>query len=178
MHGRSIPLLMVGVLMVGCAESAPGPTEAVTASTELFAGHSLHHGNYKTHLSGREEVPPADTRAQGQFHARLSDDGQSLHFKLIVANIRNVTQAHFHWAAAGENGPVVAWLYPSGPPPQLIPGRYNGPLAEGVITSDDLVGPLAGASLADLLEEIRAGMIYVNVHTSQFPGGEVRGQLK
>jgi hypothetical protein len=72
----------------------------------------------------------------------------------------------------------VAFLYPDAPPAQLIPGRSNGVLAEGVITADDLIGPLAGQSLDDLLDQIRAGNVYVNVHTTQFPGGEVRGQIR
>jgi hypothetical protein len=72
---------------------------------------------------------------------------------------------------------VVAWLYPDGPPPQLIPGRFNGVLAEGILTEDDLVGMLAGESLETLVEQIMAGNTYVNVHTSQFPPGEVRGQI-
>jgi hypothetical protein len=137
---------------------------------------ALRPENFRTHLSGEEEVPAVDTRATGQAIFQLRSDG--LHYKLIVANIENVTMAHIHQAPAGANGPVVAWLYPDGPPPELIPGRFNGVLAEGVITSDDLVGPLAGQTLDDLLDAIRAGNTYVNVHTSQFPGGEVRGQIR
>ena len=134
--------------------------------------------NFRAHLNGAQEVPPANTRAQGQAIFQLSKDGESLRYKLIVANIENVTMAHIHLAPADANGPVVAWLYPEGPPPQLIEGRFNGVLAEGVITADDLVGPLAGADLGDLVDEIIAGNTYVNVHTSQFPAGEVRGQIR
>ena len=86
--------------------------------------------------------------------------------------------AHIHLAPAGANGPVVAWLYPSAPPLQLIPGRYQGVLAEGTITADDLVGQLAGSALEALVEELTTANAYVNVHTSQFPGGEVRGQIR
>jgi hypothetical protein len=130
------------------------------------------------HLSGGEEVPPVDTRATGQAVFRLSRDGESLAYRLIVANIENVTMAHIHLAPAGVNGPVVAWLYPDGPPAQLVEGRSSGVLATGTITADDLVGPLAGASLDDLLDAMRAGNTYVNVHTSQHPPGEVRGQIR
>lgn len=132
--------------------------------------------NFTAHLTGAEEVPPVETRATGQTVFQLRSDG--LHYKLIVANIENVSMAHIHLAPAGANGPVVAWLYPGSPPPEPIPGRFNGVLAEGVITSDDLVGPLAGATLDDLLDEIRAGNTYVNVHTAQYPAGEVRGQIR
>jgi hypothetical protein len=134
--------------------------------------------NFRAHLSGSEEVPPVDTRAQGQAVFRLSADGTELHFKLIVANIENVTQAHIHLAPAGANGPVVVWLYPDAPPAQLIPGRFNGVLAEGVITEANLVGQLAGQELSALIDELEAGNAYVNVHTSQFPPGEVRGQIR
>ncbi|MDZ7691457.1 MAG: CHRD domain-containing protein [Balneolaceae bacterium] len=107
----------------------------------------------------------------------MSKDGSSIDYKLIVANIDNVRMAHIHNAPAGQNGGVVVWLYPDSPPPQLIEGRFQGVLAEGTITADDLVGSLAGQSLAALIEEMRAGNTYVNVHTTQNPGGEVRGQI-
>jgi hypothetical protein len=133
--------------------------------------------NFRAHLSGDEEVPPVETRAQGQAIFLLSSDGSLLYYKLIVANIDNVTQAHIHVAPAGVNGPVAVWLYPEGPPAQLIPGRFNGVLAEGFITEDELVGPLAGAQLDDLVKLMKSSETYVNVHTSQFPPGEVRGQI-
>jgi hypothetical protein len=89
----------------------------------------------------------------------------------------NVTMAHIHLAPAGANGPVVAWLYPSGPPAQLIPGRFNGVLGAGTLSDANLVGPLAGEPLSALIDAIQSGNAYVNVHTSQYPGGEIRGQI-
>ena len=47
----------------------------------------------------------------------------------------------------------------------------------GVITASDFTGPLAGKTFADLVTAIRAGTIYINFHSMQFPAGEVRGQL-
>ncbi len=133
--------------------------------------------NFRAHLSGDEEVPAVDTRAQGQAIFQLSRDGITLHYKLIVANIEDVLMAHIHLAPAGENGPIVVWLYPSAPPPQLIEGRFNGVLAAGAITAANLVGSLAGQTLEDLLAAIEAGETYVNVHTEAHPGGEIRGQI-
>ena len=150
----------------------------VLAITALAAGAANPTRNFRAHLSGGEEVPPNDSRAQGQAIFKFNEDFTELSYKLIVANIENVTQAHIHLAPAGENGPVVLWLYPSAPPAQLIPGRTDGILAEGTVTADNLVGQLAGATLADLQAEMEAGNAYVNVHTSQFPPGEVRGQIR
>lgn len=133
---------------------------------------------FVAHLSGDEEVPAAETGARGQAIFKVAEDGSAIDFRLIVANIENVSMAHIHLAPAGANGPVVAWLYPEGPPPELIEGRSQGNLAVGTITEDDLVGPLAGASLDDLVEQLSTGGAYANVHTSQFPGGEIRGQIR
>jgi hypothetical protein len=155
---------------------APAPSEVVVSPVfSHLSGNSGH--NFGTHATGAEEVPPRDTRAQGQAIFKLNRDETELRYKLIVANIDNVTQAHIHIAPAGANGGIVAWLYPDAPPAVLIPGASQGPLAEGVLTDDDVVGTLAGTGLAGLLEAIRAGNAYVNVHTSQFPPGEIRGQL-
>ena len=128
--------------------------------------------------SGDQEVPPADTRARGNTTFQLSKDGAELSYQLTVANLHNITMAHIHRGAEGVNGSAVVWLYPAGPPLQLIEGRTSGVLAKGVITADDLVGPLAGATLEDLVDLMRKGEAYVNVHTSQYPAGEIRGQIR
>ena len=133
--------------------------------------------NYTAHLSGDEEVPPVETNATGQAIFKLRNNGTELHYKLIVANIDNVFMSHIHMAPAGSNGPVVVWLYPSAPPPIPIPGPYNGVLAEGVITAENLTGPLAGMELSALIEYFNSGECYVNVHTTDVPSGEIRGQI-
>ena len=150
-----------------------------TASMALAAG-----GNFRTHLSGANEVPARETLAQGQVIFRLNADGTELYFKLIATNIDNVVGAHIHWAAEGVNGPVVVPLF------SAVPGggRQTGILSQGVITAADLTGPLAGMPLSALLAEMMAGNTYVNVHTNDgviptntgpgdFPGGEIRGQI-
>ena len=118
------------------------------------------------------------TEAVGKANFQLSKDGNELSYRLIVEGIENVTMAHIHLAAAGVNGPVVLWLYPQAPPAQLIPGYFEGVLASGSRTSANLVGPLAGQNLSALVDAMIAGNTYVNVHTSQYPPGEIRGQIK
>lgn len=134
---------------------------------------------YTAHLSADQEVadPAVESDATGQATFKVSKDGTGIEYRLIVANIENVMQAHIHMAPAGENGDVVAFLYPSEPPARLVPGRSDGVLATGTITSEDLRGPLAGATLDDLLAAFDAGNAYVNVHTQQYPAGEIRGQI-
>lgn len=173
MRGRILSGLAV-VALAGCTE-AESPAD-VELAVPVYASNAASQA-FSTHVSGAEEVPVHDTRAQGQATFRLSDDGTSLHYRLVVANIENVLQAHIHMAPAGVNGGIVVWLYPSAPPAVLIPGRSQGLLAEGTIEDADVINALAGQGVAGLLEQIRAGNTYVNVHTTKFPPGEIRGQL-
>lgn len=150
-------------------------SKELTVESKAMEKQKVH--SFRAHLTGDQEVPAASTNATGQALFKLSKDGSELSYKLIVANLDNVLMAHIHLAPAGMNGGVVVWLYPSGPPPQLIEGTTNGILVEGVITSGDLVGSLAGGDLQSLLDNMAAGNAYVNVHTVAFPGGEIRGQI-
>lgn len=145
---------------------------------------------------------PADSHAQGQAIFQVAVNGLSFDYKLIASNITNITQAHIHCGPAGANGPVIVWLYPGPTATAALPGgagRHDGVLAEGTIVSGTplhvrTVGSSAScpggvSSFADVLAKIRAGNTYVNVHTSDgvapantgpgdFPGGEIRGQLR
>jgi CHRD domain len=164
----------------------------VAAASLLTAGAALAAGgkHFGTHLHGAQEVPARQTHAQGQATFQANEDGTELSYKLNVANIANVFQAHIHLGPSGANGPIVVWLYPSTAPTPgpLGGGRVQGGIAEGTITAANLVGPLAGQPLSALIAAIEAGNTYVNVHTNDgvdppntgpgdFPGGEIRGQL-
>ena len=147
---------------------------------------AVQAADYIAVLSGAEEVPPRETNARGTAVFDVADDNLSIDYKLVVANIDNVVAAHIHVAAAGVNGPVVAFLYGNVPAGS---GPNAGKIAEGTITAAELVGPLAGQPLSALLDAIAAGNTYVNVHTNDgidptntgagdFPGGEVRDQIR
>jgi hypothetical protein len=183
MHGirfAPIPLILaLGVVLAGCSETNT-PTALSPESELLASSHAAQaQRNFRTHMTADEEVAavPVVSSGQGQTIFQLSRDGTELSYRMIVANIENVTMAHIHRAPAGVNGPVVAWLYPSSPPAQLIEGRVSGVIATGTITAANLVGQLAGQPLSALIDEIRAGNTYVNVHTLQYPAGEIRGQI-
>jgi hypothetical protein len=130
-------------------------------------------GHFETHLTGDEEVPAIVTGGQGQATFKLSADGQSISYKLNVANLEDIIQAHIHVGPPGDNGPVVVFLF--GPVAGGV--DVSGRLADGSFEADDLIGPLAGHPLSDLIAEIESGNAYVNVHTVAHTGGEIRGQL-
>ena len=183
--------LFAGLFAGACAGPTVSPAQPgainvpVRIQSEPRAGNAVGSNaprlaaphNMQTHLSGDEEVPARDTDAQGQAIFQVNGDGTAISYRLVVANIENVTQAHIHMASAGSNGGIVVWLYPSAPPSQLIPGRSQGTIGEGEITAASLVNALAGKPLSDLLDAMQNGNTYVNVHTLQFPPGEIRGQV-
>jgi len=149
-------------------------TEDFIAPSDLNSSASVEKGkddNFTASLKGRNEVPSVENKGAGVAIVKISKDGNSIYYKLIVSNLNNVLAAHFHMAEEGVNGPVVAFLFSGNV------ANQNGILAEGVITAEDLIGPLEGMSIDELIQRIRIGRIYVNVHNSEFPSGAIRGQL-
>jgi len=123
-------------------------------------------------ISG-EEVPPNTSQATGSATVTISPDGTSLHFVVTVNNISNATLAHIHLAQKGQNGPVVVNFF-LGP---VKAGSFSGTLAQGDIQWHDFVGPLAGHQMSELINDLKGGMCYANVHTTAHPPGEIRGQF-
>lgn len=124
---------------------------------------------FEATLMGVNEVPPRSTAATGT--AGIIVEGDTLHFSIEVENINNVVAAHIHAipGQAGVNGPV---RFP------FFAGRTS---ATGkTILVEGSFGPsnVTGITFAQLLNEMRNGNAYVNVHTTQFPGGEIRGQVR
>lgn len=180
---RSAFLLLLPFCLVACADEVRTP--AGPASLEARLTRDGVPENFQVHLDGDGEVPARPTLAQGNAKFQLAPDGGSIEYTLIASNIENVIQAHIHLGGPTVNGPVVVFLYGLVPPGA---GRTDGVLARGTIVASQFRGPLAGQPLSALLDAIRAGNTYVNVHTSSgvagaplapgnFPGGEVRGQI-
>ena len=141
--------------------------------------------NFVATLSGGQEVPARDTQARGVATFKLRQDGAALAFKVNVANIENPFMAHIHCGAVGINGPIGVTLFMGAP----AAGRVNGTLAEGTITAPDPGNACGWTDLATVLAAIESGSTYVNVHTNDgvdppntgpgdFPGGEIRGQVR
>ena len=189
------------VLLASCSGDQPAPTQ-FDITVPLFAAGGNHDFNLGTHLRGEEEVftpvpaggpHPADSRAQGEATFRVSDDESSVDFRLIASNIDNVIMAHIHCGRPGQNGPIRMWLYPvvgpAGAPGPSGAGSQNGVLATGTFNPTGIICPAANVGEnMPLLDAMRAGLTYVNVHTNDgvapantgpgdFPGGEIRGQI-
>ncbi|GAA4466020.1 hypothetical protein GCM10023189_47540 [Nibrella saemangeumensis] len=171
----SVLLLTVAVstaLFTSCQQqdATPDPVRSAASARKGV------RDNFTAHLTSAQEVrtPPVESRAQGQGILRFSKDGTEVYYKLIVSNIMDITMAHLHLAPAGSNGGIVVDLIM----PPGIPGRSNGVVAEGTFTAANLRGALAGQTLEDLRTALEEGRIYFNVHTTAYPGGEIRGQVE
>ncbi len=140
-------------------------------ATNGFINSALGQQTFTAELTGGEEVPPVDTEATGTFN--LVTVNQSSGYLLSVDELANATMAHIHKGEEGENGKIVVTLYNATMPASISQGL----LSQGNITAANLEGPLAGQQLADLIDIMDNGTAYVNVHTKDFPLGEIRGQI-
>jgi hypothetical protein len=137
-------------------------------------------------MIGYQEAPPISTVGTGSFEASLNSTGDGIDYTLSYGDLEaTVTQAHIHFGQRGVSGGISAWLCegtlasPSASTPACPPS--TGGSVSGTITALEIIGPtgqgIAPAEFAELVRAVRAGMVYANVHTTKFPGGEIRGQV-
>ncbi len=132
--------------------------------------------DFRTVLRGRNEVPSIRTRTVGTADAQLREGGTAFDVQATIIRLPegvDVTAAHLHLGAEGENGPVIANLLTTG----TLENTGQRRRINAGLSASDLVGPFAGQSLSTLVEAIQEGRVYVNIHSTQNPAGEVRGQL-
>jgi hypothetical protein len=134
-----------------------------------FACDENNETDFTASLTGAEEVPAVTTSATGTARFTHDENDQSIQFTLNVNNISSAFAAHIHEGATGVNGDVVVTLF-DGP---VTSGSFSGTLSSGPIRSGDV----SGMSFDQLVGIMRSGQAYVNVHTTQNPGGEIRGQI-
>jgi len=112
-------------------------------------------GAIKVNLSGSEEVPPLSVPGSGSGSFRVADDG-TITGSVTTKDVQG-TMAHIHRGAKGTNGPVIIPLDKKGDTYSVPAGRKLTP---------------------EQMKDLKAGNLYVNVHTARNKGGEVRGQLQ
>jgi hypothetical protein len=137
--------------------TVPPSRFAIAAAAVLFfACSAASAAPIKAELTGAQEVPPVETKASGSAQFQLRAD-RSISGNVKTKDIDGVA-AHIHDGAPGVNGAVVVPLNKKSDHEWTVP---------------------VGAKLtAEQVESLKAGNLYVNVHTDAHKGGEIRGQLK
>ncbi len=171
---------LVAFAVISCQtvpEEAPMSQELAEELAEVSEGGENARKGFGTEfgafLIGSEEVDNTGmplglvSPGAGAASFTLSPDGKSLNYEIRVANTTDILFGHLHFAPAGQNGPVVVTLLGAND------GLNNGLIASGEIRDEDITG----RTLAQLINEFRAGNVYVNIHTQVNGGGELRGQV-
>lgn len=161
---------------------------AVFAVVLTGTGPILAADSFGARLRGFEEVPAISTEGQGFLFASLNDSETILTYSLVYFNLEsNVTQAHIHIAQSGVNGGIVLFFCTNLAPPAGVPAppacpngvgfqTVNGSLTAANVVTQAAQGIGAG-EFAEVIHAMKAGASYANVHTTTFPGGEIRGQI-
>ncbi len=134
--------------------------------------------NFRATLIGINETPSINT--EGTAHLRLTLNAASIDFTLTYANLSLAPLvAHIHFGQARTAGGVMVFFCGGGGQP-ACPTTTSGTIS-GTITASNVVGPagqgIKAGDLASVMRAIRVGASYANMHTSNFPGGEIRGQI-
>ena len=118
---------------------------------------------YKGQLSGKNEVPPVQTKATGEAEFTKVANA-TMKYRVNVTGISNATGAHIHMGKTGANGDIIADLLNT--PTSKDKDTAYGMIIRGNISASSLKGPMQGKTLDDLATEIEKGDTYVNVHTT------------
>jgi hypothetical protein len=146
--------------------------------------------NIRELLTGYEEVPSVSTAASGQFNARIR--GDEIEWQLSYSDLEGaIQQSHIHFGQTGVNGGIVVFLCtnlgngPAGTqacpnPPATISGRiFAADVSPNIpATAAGRAQGINTGQIEELIAAMRAGATYVNVHTTTWPGGEVRSQIE
>jgi hypothetical protein len=148
----SVACLALALVAVGCSDNN-------NDDARVFAA---------TPLTGANTVPPSGSGATGSASLELT--GSSMQFSIQLSAIEGVTGAHLHSGGSTGSGPVRVTLFSDSGT-----GPINGILISDSFAAGDVVG---GMSFDDLVDQMRSGQIYLDVHTLQNPGGSVRAQVQ
>ncbi len=138
------------------------------------------------HLVPTQEVPALSSPARGQIWLSVDGRREVVRYELEYRGFQAaITQAHIHLAQPGVNGGIMVWLCGSttnpGPPDTPLCPEAPGGSVSGELTPAQVIGPsgqgIATGEFAEFAQAVLNGVGYANVHSAQFPGGEIRGQL-
>jgi hypothetical protein len=156
--------LLVAVVFISILAAA---STASSAPSNKFAAS----------LRGAAEVPPVATAATGKAQFKVLVTGSTptaITYVIKGSNIDKVIAGHIHLGKVGQEGPIVVSLVR----PSACQFTGTAFTCTGTIRKANLQGPFAGRSLNALVQRMRTGGTYVNIHTRDFPDGEMRGQIR
>ncbi len=142
--------------------------------------------NISETLTGYEETPSAvSTTGIGVFNARISNDESRIDWDLAYGDLEGaVQQAHIHFGQRSVTGPISVFLCtnlgngPAGTQPcPAPPAAISGTIMAADVTNLANERGISAGELDELIAAIRAGATYVNVHSTRWPGGEIRSQI-
>jgi CHRD domain len=143
-------------------------------------GHSI-----REELSGYQEDPAVlSTTGNGSFKADINEQTQEISYRLRYAGLEgNVTQAHIHLGGRHQSGGISVFLCTNVGGPVGTQACPAAPATvSGTLTPADVIGPtgqgITAGQFGELVDAIRAGVTYANVHSSLYPAGEIRAQLR
>jgi hypothetical protein len=166
MKVRSFPILAGVALATGLLT-----VRVAQAATEVFSAKLL----------GDNEVPPNNTAGTATFQMQIDTTTTTITFTLTFSGLSGAPSfAHLHFAPTNVAGGVMIFLCGGGNQP-ACPSATSGTIT-GTITAANVTGPtaqgIAAGDLTSALEAAREGLAYANMHTANFPAGEIRGQVR
>jgi hypothetical protein len=133
---------------------------------------------FSANLAGDNEVPPINTNATATLKLTV---GSTITFTVTYANLSTpLLFSHFHFAPTKVAGGVMIFLCGGGGQPtcpQSLSGTFTGTITTANVTGVPAQGIAAG-DLTSAFEAVAEGNSYINMHTTMFPGGELRGQIE
>jgi hypothetical protein len=169
----------------GCAALLVSIAASADKHDHEDEGETVH-----AQLIGWQEVPSIASPGTAVFKARIADDDLSFDWELTYSGLPGITQSHIHVAQKGVSGGIVVWFCANNPPITNAPaGTQTCPTGAGTVrgtaTAKDVVPnaatttaqSIAVGELAKVLDAIRSGVAYANIHTVAHGPGEIRGQI-
>lgn len=169
-----IILAIVGFITITAVTAAAAP---LTTTISTFTSAFTQYQDFVAELKSETVVPPVKSNATGVVYCQLDKKDNKIDYSLIVRDLDEATAAHIHIGKEGEkneNDTVIVSLYKPFKAPRLL-GRILS--VDDDITSDTLEGPLAGKQLSDLVNIMNNRTAYVDIHSQEYPNGELRGQI-
>jgi len=162
------------------------------AAFMLFGAHA-HAAEFTAHFSGFQEIGGLGagetgaifSQGKGMLELDLNRNANTLAFKLTYSGLSSpVTQAHIHFGKVHVAGGIIVFFCSNlaSPPPGTPVCPQNGGTVTGTITPANVIGPtpqgIALGNFDALVAALTSNTAYGNVHTVNFPAGEIRGQIR